>query len=109
MIRLWLTLALIFTTYSIFAIDNTPIYDPTRPSSYQGEFVAAQTDAMDLTTIYFSKSQRYAVINDALVQEGDTIAGKKIVAIQQYSVTLINQDNVKSTLTLATGIKKAVH
>lgn len=74
---------------------DTPIFDPTQPSSYHEQF--AEVGAMGLTSIYFAKDCRYAIINDAIVKEGDVISGETVVAIEQNTVTLMDTQKRKQS------------
>ena len=65
--------------------------DPTRPSSYRA---ASKSQSLRLESILFSDNRRVAVINGAVVSEGDTVGRIKILQIDKNSVRVNNSGNI---------------
>ncbi|MCK4743425.1 MAG: hypothetical protein KAT25_06375 [Sulfuriflexus sp.] len=83
-----LVLALFFMA-SQFA--QAQLDDPTRPANI-ANVVSSSTDAVtsswDLSSILVSPQRRVAIINGKTVKSGETLAGAKVVMINETSVKL---------------------
>ncbi|PCJ18502.1 MAG: hypothetical protein COB04_07275 [Gammaproteobacteria bacterium] len=75
--------------------------DPTRPEHYvalsaDGE---QQKEILKLSLIYVSDESRYAVVNDRVLKETDTVLGNKILKIKSNYI-VVSRDGIEETLYL---------
>ncbi len=70
------------------ANSSVVLHDPTRPQNYQGDAPEEESGLLTVKLIYTSKDQRYALINDRFVHEGDMVLGNKVIKINQHEVIL---------------------
>lgn len=86
--------------------------DPTRPPGYRlvlpgGQKAAAKT-GFSLSSVRISPTRRSAVVNDRLVEPGDTVNGAKVVAIYPSAVKLKKKDKIFTVRLISSISKKAV-
>ena len=64
--------------------------DPTRPANIANttSSVTAVTSSWDLSSILVSPQRRVAIINGKTVKSGETLAGAKVLMINETSVKL---------------------
>lgn len=92
--------------------------DPTQPAGFMGDgtaetptegIVFEDTEKEEtetyLSAIFFSNGRKIAVINDALLKEGDIVAGRRIERITANSVTLVVDDVIEELRLPPTSIK----
>ncbi|UTW44737.1 hypothetical protein KFE80_10070 [bacterium SCSIO 12696] len=80
--------------------------DPTRPIAYKPPAISQQQHSgLKLDSLLVSKQRRHASINGTLVEEGDRIAGVRIVAISTSGVT-IERNGKRQLLSLHTNTIK---
>ncbi len=83
-------LAALFSCGGLRAIDTT-LEDPTKPSDFVGlsvQGVPEESGDLRLEAIIISDTHKVAVINQKILEVGDTVGGKKIVAIEDSQVVL---------------------
>ena len=84
---LWLVVLLVFFSGQVLALS-----DPTQPSSYKA---VSKKKRLRVESILFSETRKVAVINGAVVAEGDSIGSAKIIQIDKGSVRI--SDGGKTT------------
>jgi len=96
-LKLLIAIITIITWQNIVALEQR---DPTLPDASLDAKIVQQEAAMEnepaetlyLNAIFIAKDRRLAVINGTLLTVGDTIAGKKITAINNNTVVLLKDD-----------------
>lgn len=85
------------------------VKDPTKPIFHSTTNQQTSTKKVNrkqqLTAIFLKKTNKQAIINEKLYNEGDYVGDKKLIKINSNSVILKNSEGV-SRLTLVTSIKK---
>ncbi len=98
------TFFLFFLFVGLGTIAEEPsLEDPTKPSDFVGAASrggAIDSDAMRLEAIIISGTHKVAVINQKIVEVGDRVGTKKIIAIEDYKVVLREGKNKDSVLLL---------
>ena len=81
--------------------------DPTRPSGHAGvSDAAAANKGLSLESILVSGERKVAVINGAVVQQGDTVGMARVISIGRERVRVV-QDGRSLDLSLShTSIRK---
>ena len=66
--------------------------DPTRPPSVIAQQLAPlqANTGFELSAIFTRNNQRYAVLNGAVLKQGDEYMGMKVTGISAFEVTLQN-------------------
>ena len=77
--------------------------DPTKPSSYRAENGGSE---MRLESILFSPSRKVAVINGAVLSEGDTINDNRVIEINKESVKVSRRGKVSKLKLKRTSIRQ---
>ncbi|MFQ5515088.1 MAG: hypothetical protein ACE5FG_11700 [Myxococcota bacterium] len=73
----------------LLATAAAPLVDPTRPPQSRIERVRESSRAATrLSSILIAPGRRIATIDGRLVQEGDWVAGARVVQIEPYAVRL---------------------
>ena len=96
-----MTIALTLTCTGLQAADR----DPTRPIAYKAPAKASEQSGLKLQSLLISKQRRQATINGKQVEEGDRIAGAKIIAIGPHGVT-VERAGKRQQLKLHTTVVK---
>lgn len=80
--------------------------DPTRPEDYVAANVEGKVvnENLMLTLIYVSEEKRYAVVNDKILKQNDTVLGNTILEINTNHI-VVSKNGEDKTLLL---IKNAV-
>ena len=96
MIHKWLTAIILFVSTGICAA--APV-DPTRPLSYVAKPGTVSNQSLQLESILYSSNRKVAIINQAVLAEGDKLGSLKVTRITPTSVRVI-QDGKAQTLVL---------
>lgn len=87
-------LFLIISCLICSTLAEAEIRDPTRPSSFDELDMNLPLSNWKLQAILTGKDRKLAVINDAIVYEGDRIYGNEIVKINRNSVDVQSPDGL---------------
>lgn len=90
----------LFLLYNLFpkktAVDRKSLLAPKSPARQANTLTGTRTikvkEGLSLSGIVFSEAESWAVINDTIVSEGDTIKGAKLLKIEEKSVELAFPD-----------------
>jgi hypothetical protein len=63
-----------------------PLADPTRPLYYSA--LPAESHIWQLSMIHYSKQERFALLNEEFVHEGDSVGAFRVLQIGRESVWL---------------------
>lgn len=88
------TLLLLWTSGSLWAV-NDPMRPPFFDGSTKKSVKVSSLKPLVLTMILNSNQRKVAVINGVSVQEGDTVAGHRVVKIAQQKVVVARKGKVK--------------
>ena len=83
--------------------------DPTRPPGYHLVLPGnkkATVVRFSLSSVRIASARRSAVVNDRLVETGDTVNGAKVVAIYPSSVKLKRQGKIFTVKLFSQALKK---
>ncbi len=72
-----------FTEYAVSEKPEPVLQDPTRPIGYSNKGVS---ESLRLQAIFFGGGRKEAIINGRAIQEGDSVSGRKVVAIKKDHV-----------------------
>lgn len=93
----------------VVAAADKLLKDPMRPPNYvmmSGGTIDAQVSKLELHTTYVSEKSTYAVINNQLVREGETINNYSIVSIKSGIVVLDRDGEAMELSVMPVGLKK---
>ena len=79
--------------------DGDPFYRTWRGGTGHAETRRAKPISLNLSAIVVRDQSRYAVINGRIVREGQTIAGREVLVIEE-SLVRLDDHGVEVTLTL---------
>lgn len=104
---------LILMTFSFASMTvHAQLDDPTRPPGYRlalpGGQKAAGRISFSLSSVRISSTRRSAVVNDRLVETGDTVNGAEVVAIYPSTVKLKKKGKIFSIRLIPRISKKVV-
>lgn len=95
-------LVALFFCGGVRAIDPA-LEDPTKPSDFVGlsvQGVPEESGDLRLQAIIISGTHKVAVINQKILGVGDTVGGKKIIAIENSQIVLRENKKKDSILPL---------
>ena len=76
---------LLLMTGMLLSLQVIALTDPTRPSAYRA---ANNKQNLRLESILFSDARKVAIINGAVVAEGDSVGNVKVIKIDKESVQI---------------------
>ena len=75
-------------TYSVLLYAQSPaLRDPTQPP-FHGQSMHISSGGLGVKMIRIGKKEKFAMINDRTLKEGDTIYGYRVVKIDKNTVRL---------------------
>jgi hypothetical protein len=84
-----------------FGVASYAGQDPMRPPNFSGrtEVSAIEREPIELQQILISKDRTVVIINNKILQEGQTVAGARIIEIEASQVSIV-RSGVKKVLKL---------